>query len=476
MKRLGKSISVIIALLIIVFSVLTVCGFSYYKGDFEQTVIRGLEDVDRGIDIGGGAKVILGVPNAASGDEAPQISTDVLHDTAQVIEDRAAKFGLKDYEVYVNRAQQTVSLVVPNDVDCEYSAAEVASYLTTYGDLTLRGGSSYTDASIDSSNSQKFTNPTEDSLQIILGTDNVSEVQWFKDTSEGTETYWVSVLYDETGLVTLANATSPDTGYYYGGTVSIWLDNVMLSMQQVEEANTYGEFTFTNEGMTQQKAKLFTAIIDTGVLPTADLSVVSVQSVAPSVGNDSGNIVLFAGLAALVAIAVIMIIRYRLSGVVSVFAMALQCAVLLAFITGFLVDGGIMMSVAGMVGLAVSVLLTVFSTGLIAEKIRTELRHGSVMGNAVTVGIKDSRNTILDMSVVLAVISLVGLFLFGTSGLSIAIFGGSVVSGVYNFCLVLFIGAIANCITGYFVPQLMLRSLYSFSCLSKPSLFGGAKK
>ena len=107
------------------------------------------------------------------------------------------------------------------------------------------------------------------------------------------------------------------------------------------------------------------------------------------------------------------------------------------------------------------------------ELIVPELMGGTVVGTAISTGLEKSRKIILDMSVVLAVVALMGMFVFGTSTFTTAIFGNYTFSGVYNFSYVLFFGAVINLISGYVVPQFMLRSLQSFS--KKPSMFGGAK-
>lgn len=451
MKRLGKSVSVIIALLILVFSVFSVFGFSYYTGDNKNTVFKGFGDIDWGIDVNGGAKIVL---SAATTDEASTYA-DSLQAAAQVIEDRAVKYGLTDYELCVNENSGELTLVVPNSIDSDFTAEEVAVMLTTYGDLTLRGG----DANGD----------------ILLSSNNIKDSSWFEYTEEGYTYYYVNLSFDDEGTAVMASLTDADTGQYYNQTVAVCLDGAMIASPTVSETLNTGMLSFTSQDFTESKAKLYSAIVSVGTLPI-ELSAVSLDTQAPVAGDSVADIIFVAGIVALVAIALIMIIRYKLVGVVSVFALLAQFSAVLAVITRFVGDGGtFLLTIPGAVALALSVMLSVMCCVLFGEKIKSELNSGTVLGTAISSAIENRRKTIFDINVILAIVAFVGMFLFGAWNLSFAIFGGNAVSGIYNFCYVLFFGAVLNFITGYFLPQLMLRSLQSFNAFNKPSMFGGAK-
>ncbi|MBQ8000584.1 MAG: hypothetical protein IJ298_05125 [Ruminococcus sp.] len=462
MKRLGISVSLILAVLILAFSVLSVFGCSYYVGDNKNTVIKGFGSIDWGVDVNGGSKIAV---KAASVDEIDAV--------ADVVRDRAAGFGLTDHRIVVDEEAGVLELTVPSSLDCDFSAAEVAAFLTAYGEVTLRPGGSYTTMNVDSSDSASFITPSGTTAQSVLITsDDIKGSSWFEYTEEKVTYYYVNLDFDAEGAEKMAAYTNADTGTYYNQTVSIWLDDRMLANPTVSETIDQGALSFSSDSMTQSKCELYSAIISSGTLPCT-VSIVSTSEAAPVAGNIS-DIIFIAGIVALVAIAVIMLIRYKLGAVAGLCAMLLQFSAVLAVITRFAGEGRtFLLTIPGAAALALSVMTTVFSFLLMGERMKSELSRGTVLGTAISTAVEKSRMIIVDMSIVLAVVALMGLFIFGTSGLTVSIFGAYNVSGVYNFSYVLFFGAVFNLVTGYLVPQLMLRSLQSFA--KKPSMFGGAK-
>lgn len=465
MKSLSKSVSVIIALLILVFSFISVFGLSYYEGDNRTTVIKGFRDIDWGIDVSGGTKVALSVA-----------SSDEVQNAAKIIEKRAARFGLKDYRISVDDETDSISIVVPNNVNCEFSAEEVATLLASYGYFTIRPGSSYEDMIIDSSNSACFVNPVDDSAEtVLIDSSLINSSSWFEYVDTDYTYYYVSATFNEVGTQLLYALTNADTGAYYNQTVSVWLDDRMLAFPTISEPLSDGSISFSSDSMTESKAMLYSAILSTGTLP-CEVSVSSVSQVEPLIAKGATDLIMFAGIIAAVIIAVIMIIKYKLVGVVSVFAALLQFSGVLAVITRIFGDGNtFMMTSAGLIGLAASVLLAVLCHVFFGDKIKSELTLGTDIETAVTKSIEKSRKYIVDINIILAIIGLIGMLMFGTSGLITGIFGSVVAGGAYTFSYVLFFGAVLNFITGYFLPQLMLRSLISFKAFKKPSVFGGAK-
>ncbi len=462
MKRLGISVSLILAILILAFSVLSVFGYSYYVGDNKSTVFKGFGSIDWGIDVNGGSKIAV---KTATPDEISAV--------ADVVRERAVSFGLTDCQINVDTAEGQLELTVPHSIDCDFSASEVASFLTSYGALTIRPGSSYANMSVDTSNSAAFITPTGTTAEtVLISSDDVMGSSWFEYTEEGNTYYYLNINFNEVGSEKMATYTNADTGTYYNQQISIWLDDRMISNPTVGETIDQGALSVSSDSMTESKCKLYSAVISSGTLPCA-VTYVSVSEVAP-ITSSTSDIIFITGLIALIVILAFMVIRYKLGAFAGFFAVLLQLSAVLAVITGFVGEGRtFLLTIPGACALALSVMLTVFSFALIGEKMKSELLTGTVVGTAINTGIEKSRKVILDTSVVLALVALIGMFLFGTSSLTTSIFGAYTVGGVYNFSYVLFFGSIFNLVTGYLVPQLMLRSLQSLT--KKPSAFGGAK-
>ncbi len=471
MKRLPKPVSVIIIIVLLLFSALSIFGISYYEGDLRRVPIKGFGDIDWGIDVSGGAKVSL---KAASDDEA-DIST--IKETASIVEKRVAAFGVIDYDLYVNEAQKTVELTIPNSIGGEYSAAEIADLLTTVGDLTIRPGDEFQSAFFDSSDSLVYAFPSGDTAEeVILTSENVESATCYTYSESGVDHYYVNVRYDQEGAELLSALTNPSTGRFYNQTVSLWLDNRMLANPTVSQEITSGTLQFSGTDFTESKAKLYSAIISGGTLPEG-LSV-SYSSVEATSGTFVSDILMYVGICAAVIITLALLFKYRTVGVTAVIMALFEFSALVAIITGFCfgTSDTFLMTLPSAVGLAVSVMLTVVSMIIIAERIKNQLECDNSVSTSVSAGFKKSFKNILDLNVILMIISLMGMFLFGTSGLIIGIFSGGAVGGIYNFCFVVFFGALLNFLSGFILPNLILRSLYGFKALNKPSVFGGAKK
>ncbi len=465
MKRLGKPVAIIFALVILVFSVLSVFGYSYYTGDIKHTVFKGFGSLDWGIDVSGGTKIAV---KPASADEA--------HAVADIIRERAANYGLKEYQLYVDNNNNDVVFVVPKSVDSDFSSGDVVSYLTCYGEVNVRPGDSYTNMFVDSSGGAAFSVPKDDTAKtILLNSRHIKSAGTFEYSDENGTYHYVEVKFNDEGKDILAQLTNADTGTYYNQVMSIWLDDAMLANPTVSEPFEQGAFSFSSEHMTADKAKLVSSVISSGTMP-CKVSVAGYGEISPAVGKGVTEVIFWAGIVSLLVLSFTLIYKFRAVGIVSVLALIMQFSSVLAILTGFVGEGRtFMMTIPAASAFALSVMLTVLSCTFFARNIKSELQSGTLIDAAVASGFKYARPRMFDVSIVTAFVSLFGLFVFGTSGFAVSLFGSSMASGIWSFCYVLFFGSVLNVVTGYVLPQLMIRSLESFKLFSKPSIFGGAK-
>ena len=460
MKKFGKPIFIIIALLILVFSVLSVSGYSYYTGDVKHTVFKGFGNLDWGNDVSGGTKIAV---KPASIDEADSVKS--------VIRERAAYFGLTDYQLYTD-SQKDIILVVPYSVGSDFDAAEVATFLTSNGEFTLRPGNGYSDFHVDSSGNAVFSTPKEST--VLIDSENVKNASISKYTEDSYTYNFIDVTFDAEGTDVLAQLTNPDTGAYYNQIISAWLDDRMIGYQTMSNQVTTGMFSFTNDGMTKSNAKLLSSVIKSGQMP-CEISVSYFDETEGIAGCRASDVICFTGLVSLLVISVIVLYKYRAGGVVALLALFAEFSGLLAILTGFVGEGHtFLLTIPGASAMALSVVLTVLSCTLVCDKVRRELLQGVEISKAFDTSYRDNKDKILDITAIMALISLMGLFVFGKSRLTVSLFGNSAASGIYNFSYVLFFGAILNFICGYILPKLMFRCLLSFKVSDKASMFGGA--
>ncbi len=472
MKRLSKPISIIIVMLILTFSYLSVFGISYYEGDFKKTPIKGFGDLDWGLDTNGGVEVTYCLSSA---DEA---SVSSLDSAASVIEKRITDFGLVDYDLYLNKTAQELTFVLPNNIDSDMNAIEIAELIALPGYLTLRPDDYSVDTVFDSTDNLAYFTPDGTTAnEIILSSAQVKNSSWYKYSEDGFDYYYVTVDFDEEGTELLKAVTSPETGRFYNNTVSVWLDNRMLANPTVNESIENGSIQFTAVGFSESKAKLYSAIIDNGVMPSG-VTIKSYNTVEPTVDRSAAKVIMFTGLVASVLLLLFMVAKYRLTGLVGLICALFEFSVVLAFITGFCFggDGTYVMTIPGACSLAIASLLPVISTIIIGERVNKELSGGAMVIDALTSGFKKGFKNILDINMIFLIISLMGMLMFGTADLTIGILSGGAVGSVFNFCFILFLGSLLNFINGYILPSLILRSCVSFKKLNKPSVFGGVRK
>src|SRR3989449_662966 len=143
-----------------------------------------------------------------------------------------------------------------------------------------------------------------------------------------------------------------------------------------------------------QDAQDLALVLRAGALP-APLTIVEERTIGPSLGKDSINDAIRAGVVGVALVIVIMVGYYRLSGVLAVSALGLYVLFTLAGLAWF----GFTLTLPGLAGLVLSVGIAVDANVLIFERIREELQHGKLVRTAVDEGFKHAMSAIIDSNV-----------------------------------------------------------------------------
>jgi len=183
-----------------------------------------------------------------------------------------------------------------------------------------------------------------------------------------------------------------------------------------------------------QEANDLALVLRAGALP-APLTIVEERTIGPSLGKDSINDGIRAGIAGVILVVLIMVVFYRLSGVLAVAALALYMLFTLAGLPGF----GFTLTLPGLAGFVLSVGIAVDANVLIFERIREELQHGKLVRTAVDEGFTHAMTAIIDSNVSTALTAFI-LYLVGTGP-------------VQGFAITLIIGIAASMITAVFVVR-----------------------
>ena len=126
MKKTGKPVFFIVAIITIVFTVLSITGISSYYGDIQSVYIKGGDQIRWGIDIRGGVEVTF-VPQ---GDADP--TNEELDGAAEVMRQRLVAQGINDYSVYSDYNSDRIVVQFPwaedeENFDPESAIAELGT-------------------------------------------------------------------------------------------------------------------------------------------------------------------------------------------------------------------------------------------------------------------------------------------------------------------------------------------------------------
>lgn len=190
--------------------------------------------------------------------------------------------------------------------------------------------------------------------------------------------------------------------------VAIYLDHAPISIPVVQAEITSGEAVITGS-FTLEEAKILTRRLNSGALPIP-ISLLNQQNIGATLGQESVERSLFAGILGLVLVAIFMIAYYRLPGLLAVLALSIYALLVLAIFKLWPVT----LTLAGIAGFILSIGMAVDANVLIFERLKEELRRGKPILSAVEDGFKRAWPSIRDSNVS-SLITCVILIWFGTS-------------------------------------------------------------
>lgn len=193
-----------------------------------------------------------------------------------------------------------------------------------------------------------------------------------------------------------------------------------------------------------------------GALPVS-LVTESSRTVSASLGADSVNASLFAGIVGLAVVGLFMILYYRLPGVLATIALLVYTA--LSFALYKLIP--ITLTLAGIAGFVLSIGIAVDANVLIFARLKEELRKGMSLRKSVDLAFKEAWPAIRDSSAATIITSVI-LFMFGNS------FGVSIIKG---FALTLGLGVIISLFTAVTLTRTLLQLIVPLPIAQNPWMF-----
>lgn len=243
----------------------------------------------------------------------------------------------------------------------------------------------------------------------------------------------VDLQFDSDGSKIFHQLTSQNVGKF----IAIYLDGLPIEIPRVNEAINGGQAQISGS-FTNDTAKQLVQRLNAGALPVP-ITLINQQSVGASLGENSLQKSLRAGLYGLVAVAVFMILWYRLLGLLAVVALLVYTVLVLSLFKVIPVT----LTLAGIAGFILSVGMAVDANILIFERIKEELKEGKNFASAVDEGFSRAWPSIRDSNIS-SLITCVILFWLGTS----------IIKG---FALTLGVGILVSMFSAIFVTRAFLR-------------------
>ncbi len=469
MKKIGKSTFFIVAVLIALFTVTSVLGIDKLYADKTTTVVKGVDDIRLGIDIKGGVDVTFAPADDFDADK------NQLDAATEIIKTRLTSLGITDNEVYSDEKSDRIIVRFPWQVgESDFNPEAAVKELGEMAELTFRKG---TDTTTDENGE---TIPTGEI--VLMGSDIDSAQAQYRQDDKGDYEYLVALVLKEEGRSKFADATSELAGS--STPISIWMDNTMISAPSVNDAITNGEAVISGN-FDQDSSKKLADQINSGALPFK-METKSFKTISPTMGEGSLDAILLAAAIAFAAIAVYMIILYRLPGFVAVIALIGQVAGSLAAITGwFGFMNGSTLTIPGIAGIILAVGMGVDANIITGERIKEELKTGKSLDAAIKIAYKRAFSAILDGNITNVIIAVILMGAFGVPDSFFSkilnktiffAFGATAEGVVFSFGFTLLVGVICNFIFGVFASRLMVTSLSKFKCFRNRKLYGGDEK
>jgi protein-export membrane protein SecD len=214
----------------------------------------------------------------------------------------------------------------------------------------------------------------------------------------------VSLQFDNEGAELFKEITSRNIGKPVG----IYIDNQAISIPTVDETISGGKAVISGT-FTVEKAKELVVNLNAGALPVP-ITLISQQTVGPTLGSISLQQSLKAGIYGLLAVMIFMIIFYRLPGLLASLALAIYAAI---FLTIFKLIP-VTLTLAGIGGAVLSIGMAVDANVLIFSRFREELKSGKEFREALSEGFRRAWPAIRDGNITTLIVSFI-LFCLGTS-------------------------------------------------------------
>ena len=410
---------------LVIIAFLLVLGVAIYTAIFGVADRGKVEYIKLGLDLKGGLSVTYEI-------QEDDYSDKDLEDTKYKIEKRVEAYT-NEYSVYED-GDKKITAEIPGVTNAD----EILEALNIEGKLEF----------LDPENYEKWSKGEE--YTPALTGDDIKNATAGIDSDNGNDNV-VQLAFTDEGAQKFADVTAANVGKV----VYIIYDNKVVSAPTVQSAITGGSAEINKIGSYEEAEQLATTI-RIGALPLT-LKQVRSNIVGATLGSDAISTSLKAGAIGIALVFLIMIIVFRIPGLVASFALAFYTILDLLVINLF----NVTLTLPGIAGVILSVGMAVDANVIIFTRIKEELADGKSVKQAVKGGFHNALSAIIDGNVTTLIAALV-----------LGIFGTGTIKG---FAITLAIGVVLSVFTALAVSQSLLTALVNLG-VTDAKYFGVARE
>jgi protein-export membrane protein SecD len=384
-----------------------------------------------GLDLSGGSHLVF---RADVSELQPSQVDDAMASLAQVVERRVNTLGVSEPIVQVEtggtvgQTDHRLIVELPGVTDVKQAVAAIGKTPTLDFRLVKPGSENMTDA--------ERAAATYD--QVFVGTGLTGRYLKRATLTFNPTTYapTVSIEWNPEGTKLFAQITKANVGK----PLAIFLDGAPISMPTIQTEISSGEAVI-NGSFTVEEARSLVRDLNYGALPVP-VQLASVQTVGATLGQGALDASMRAGLIAFIAVAIFLIVWYRLPGLVATLALAVYVALNLALFK--LVP--VTLTAAGIAGFVLTLGMAVDANILIFERMKEELARGRALPDAIKEGFHRAWLSIRDSNLS-SIITAIILYYFASTPI------------IKGFALVFGLGVVVSMFTAITASRTMLMAV-----------------
>jgi preprotein translocase subunit SecD len=178
------------------------------------------------------------------------------------------------------------------------------------------------------------------------------------------------------------------------GQIAIVLDGKVISAPVVQEAVFSGGTVQISGDFTEGEARDLAKILEFGAVPVK-FAVATVQTVSPTLGEDSLRAAIISGLVGVLLVVLFFFFYYRILTIVILGGLTISFSLLWSVVAFLSKTNGLALTLSGVAGIIVSIGVTVDSYVVFFEKMKDELQSGKTLRGSAQRSFNSAWRTIL---------------------------------------------------------------------------------